>query len=620
MKRALLAGIAVALVLAVFLLFRGGSPIGAPASHDDSHAVAATPSSATSAPPESNRPKSVLPARPVVVRDSRAVSGGISGAVVNRNDGAGVEGAELGFEHDTQLHTVTSGPDGVFEFVPPKPGSYTLAVVTAEGFLPFAPAWGHSPIVFVTKVGERLSDVRVAITPAVHYTGFVRSPQGGAVVGAQVKLLGSQDSLVPLQDNFTSDGNGEFKFTARDGALLEATHRDWAPGRAEVDLSAQISHRLVITMKGRIGDRDRAIDGVIAGRVEDEAGQPIADVRVIASGPPDAETTTDADGRFTLRGLEAGLYDLVARAEGRAYATAPRVSTGRTDVVLKLTRGTRLVGVVSGDQGPMTAFVISVAQEKGPLEASTVATKSFFDSHGKYEIDGLSTGTYRVSALAAGYAPDVERGVSIDESRPELKQVDFQLHGGGSVTGVVTSAGGGPIAGAKVSAEGPINLGREAIADLGTTRTGEDGRFELGGLPPGRQSVLVAAGGHHARIISALNILPGQVTGPLDIEMRPLKPGEKPKLELVGIGAALRIDGETLRIMQVVPGGGAAQVGLQHGDQIVHVAGTSVVDLGFGGAIQQIRGPVGTSIQLGITKAKTEAVVVVDVPRMQIRH
>jgi hypothetical protein len=69
--------------------------------------------------------------------------------------------------------------------------------------------------------------------------------------------------------------------------------------------------------------------------------------------------------------------------------------------------------------------------------------------------------------------------------------------------------------------------------------SGEDGRFELRGAPVGRLSLSVIAPGHHGRILGGLEVKAGQDLGPLAVDLAPTKPGEAPRIELVGIGAVL---------------------------------------------------------------------------------
>ena len=109
----------------------------------------------------------------------------------------------------------------------------------------------------------------------------------------------------------------------------------------------------------------------------------------------------------------------------------------------------------------------------------------------------------------------------------------------------------------------------------------------------------------------------GGSLGPLTIELTPTAPGEAPHLELAGIGAVVEPRGDALSIGTLLPGGGAIEVGLQPGDAIVAVDGTPVTDIGFGPAIQRIRGPEGTFVTL--TVKRSEGDVTLPVPRRRVR-
>jgi C-terminal processing protease CtpA/Prc len=95
--------------------------------------------------------------------------------------------------------------------------------------------------------------------------------------------------------------------------------------------------------------------------------------------------------------------------------------------------------------------------------------------------------------------------------------------------------------------------------------------------------------------------------------------GEQPRIELAGIGAVLSADGDVMRIERTVEGGGAAEVGLTEGDAILEVNGAPVGDLGFGGCIERIRGPEGSTVRLRVLRGGRTAPEVIDVPRRRIR-
>jgi C-terminal processing protease CtpA/Prc len=149
--------------------------------------------------------------------------------------------------------------------------------------------------------------------------------------------------------------------------------------------------------------------------------------------------------------------------------------------------------------------------------------------------------------------------------------------------------------------------------------TDGEGRFVLPGVGSGLQSILVAAAGHHGRLISGIEAGPGLDVGPITEELTPMEADEQPRIELEGIGAVLSAKGDALVIGRVIEGGGAAEAGLVPGDAIVAVEGRSVVDLGFQGSIERIRGPEGSVVQLSVRKAGQDEPVTLAVPRRRIR-
>jgi S1-C subfamily serine protease len=151
---------------------------------------------------------------------------------------------------------------------------------------------------------------------------------------------------------------------------------------------------------------------------------------------------------------------------------------------------------------------------------------------------------------------------------------------------------------------------------LAEATTDAAGRFVVEALPR-RFSIVVAAADHHARIVGGLQGAPGGDAPPLEIALRPVAPGEEPRIELAGIGVTIAPRGEALVLTAVMPAGGAAEAGLAPGDAIVAVDGQAVTELGFTGAVSAIRGAEGTAVLLSIRRA--ERTFDVRVPRRLVR-
>ncbi len=606
------------LALVTLLLWPQRSPQQAPPAPSPAPQVALAPP--TAQPP--------APVGPAAGHDASPGTAAFTGRVLAFDTDGAVAGAELIFARAGATATARTGQDGAFRFEPPALGPWQLGAVSAPGYLPFAPEWGHSPIALQARAGERVAGLTIHLRRALPCRGLVLAPDGTPVEGAEVRLLGSAASaLLPLADRFTSDARGEFEFQAPDGAVLEARHPGRAPGRAVLNFAARVSRRLTLRLgEERPGEAPRQ---AIGGLVVDPSGTGVEGALVAARrqrrrGPGSAEELASAqalsgsDGRFRLGDLEPGSYLVSARRTGHAPAQAARVPAGADDVLLKLRAGAGLRGRVRdrATGAPVTPFTVTIRHPGAP---SAVETVSVVDAAGEYRLDDLEPGRAMVSASAPFHAPSDEVDVTVPDP-PAVATADFELRPGGRIAGqVLDRRTRGPLPGALVQVEGRAGEGGSVIALRGEAATGPDGRFELGGLPSRPLSIMTQADGHHARVLSGLTPPEGGVLGPVVVELTPVEPGEEPQVELAGIGVQLTGHGDALRILRVMPGGGGAEAGLQVGDEILAVDGRPVSDLGLEGSVQAIRGPEGSTVTLRVRHGPGGAQADVVVPRRLVR-
>jgi hypothetical protein len=611
------AALLIALLLAAALLGRG-RPGAAPVAGGE--AVPA-PAGAPAGGVPTRLPITVPPPAPSA---PDALPASFEGRVVSRADGRGVAGAELTFSRAGAAASVRAGPEGAFRFEPPADGRWLLAAVTAPGFLPFAPEWGHSPVQLDARAGQHVRGLVVHLVPAKELVGQVLDGERRPVPDAEVRLLGvaGEAALVSIPDRFTSDARGEFRFVAPIGATLEARKAGFAPGRADLDLLASLAGRLAVFLgppQAQAGE-----PAAIAGRVVAKGAGPVPGALVVVEREPVfsdgvavAQAATGDDGAFELGGLDPGAYRLVARAEGYAPARLRRVAAGTRDVRVELEAGSRLRGCVrdAATGAPVAPFTVLVLARVTPLFRPVQRSRSFVDGSGCYALDDLAPGPAAVVVSAPGYAPSGEAAVELDPAREAV--ADAALEAGGRLPGVVLDAASrAPLEGARISVEGALGDAASTFPVLAEATTDASGRFVLLGLP--RQfSLSAAATGHHARVIGGLQAPGGGEAPAIEILLRPVAPGETPRTELVGIGAVLTPRADALAVTRVAPGGGAAEVGLEAGDLIVRVDGEAVIELGFVGAVNAIRGAEGTSVQLSIRRG--ERTFDVRAPRRLVR-
>ncbi len=207
--------------------------------------------------------------------------------------------------------TETTDDFGNFSFKHVEPGTYTVeATFTGKGF-------GASEQ-FSLAQGNSRDDVRVVLEEGKVFAGVVVDGTGTPVQGVNIALSesvgGPMESMMmgmpmgmglPAQGVATSDAEGKFEVMGlRPGKyLLSAKHADFAPFTAkDIDVSDNQSSPYKVTLgKG----------GIARGQFMVE-GKPKSGVMIQMMGEGGAHmATTDAEGRFEVKGLPAGTYMVI---------------------------------------------------------------------------------------------------------------------------------------------------------------------------------------------------------------------------------------------------------------------------------------------------------------------
>ncbi len=557
-----------------------------------------------------------------VVDEVEDANGRFEGTVINWGSGQPVASAEVVFRSGEVVSSVHTNGEGHFVFVPPERGSFGLATISADGFLPYAPAWGAGAIALVARSRVRIRGLIFYLTPAVRYRGRVVDSDAKPVAGATVGLISSgegQVALLPIATDHVSDADGRFEFLAPDYAVLRAHHEPAGSGEAVLDDAVQISHEMVIVVKPEAAKRPATVAGVVV----DASGEAVAAARVRAYEEGDwsgiHDVVADELGRFTIETLEKTKLKLGARADGFSVGVAVVSTAGpgsRTETTITLGRSAAIAGRVVSETGtPVPAFSILVNRRDGVAER-LVTTGSFFDADGTFEITDLGASSYVLRAAAYGFA--ASEPVDATASTSDLGSIVLTLPRGGTLTGrVIDEETQKPLEGARVSVEA-MGGGDSAQPIASSVVTDDKGEFELSGIPPGRASVVAGAFEHHSRIIGGLVLESGGRLGPIEIALTATKEGERPGLELAGIGAQLSGNEDGLEVQALIEGGGGIEAGIVVGDLIVSVDGQKVADIGLRGAISLIRGPVDTPVRLGVRR-KTGDEVEITALRRKIR-
>ncbi len=371
----------------------------------------------------------------------------------------------LGFPTLTQ----TTGPDGAWAFdfatdafrrsfsVFATMDGYALASGGAERGVPCELRLLPDPVAatgqVVSEGGEPIEDALVSIP-------LLQPPRGSDLPSQS--LSGVTPS--PLSD--TTDAEGRFAIDGLPrgwGVQFSASGEGWASWRDQmvVTESRPVEFPALIVLQP--GAR-------ISGTVTRD-GAPVPDILVAAVGS-NSFTHAEEDGRYTLRGLVAGEYTVLAVSpEDAVSEPVEGVEVGAGDhregVDLELIEG----GIIEG------TLTIAATGEPVPghIFFGGIGTWGITDENGHYRIHVLP-GETRIRWQGEPRFPNLE-GVPHDHlvevaDGETVSGVDFVLAERAGYEGTVVDAAGEPVEGARVSLVASTRAVRE-------TATGADGRFRL---------------------------------------------------------------------------------------------------------------------------------------------
>jgi hypothetical protein len=347
---------------------------------------------------------------------------------------------------------------------------------------------------------------------------------GAALAGAELEWASRDDygfSSVSMIQTGTEPSGPQFHraVTGEDGFYELFVDR---PGSYSVRASVAtggLPSRTVTIPETDVFTLDLEYGGAsIAGRVVDaDTGAPISGANTGARPkesrrqPGSAWMTTGADGTFTFE-VEPGSYTLSANAEGYGAKELPLSvgPEGRRDVVVALSKGAQIRGVVRDFQGRTAGSVrvAAVVDDPDPVPPSGVTSGTTSLPDGTFVIATLPPGRYNVLAYdplrGFAFAPGIAAGA---------ENAGLTLHPGGTIEVLVRDESGTAVSAAIVAViaiEGRKVRGIQSITD-------GEGRLELEALSG--NLLLKSVKGDELEGLAGVVVRPG-ARAPVEIVLR----------------------------------------------------------------------------------------------------
>jgi RNA polymerase sigma-70 factor (ECF subfamily) len=260
----------------------------------------------------------------------------------------------------------------------------------------------------------------------------------------------------------------------------------------------------------------KAPTGFVAGRVRAKDGTPMASVPVEAYWSRDAvgRALTAADGSFRIDGLPtSGTGSVTARFQGMTTCKREGVASGDADVIIELAsiKPPFTVEVTRSDGTPSHAFSITgyVRRKDDGGREALARVENVRQPDGRFSLVGAPWIDAEFSEIEVVDGDEIAR-VPVTLVDGETVEVKVPLAPGITIHGRVLVPGGGPASRTLVSVFGEGEGAREPPRHR-TARTGQDGRFGVGPVLPGRyRVVLVDESGNFPRRVVDVDVRVGE--------------------------------------------------------------------------------------------------------------
>ncbi|WP_428306126.1 carboxypeptidase regulatory-like domain-containing protein [Lacipirellula sp.] len=380
--------------------------------------------------------------------------------------------------------------------------------------------------------GVGQTPVTIALDPGFELSGVVADEQQQPLAGVGISVFPG-DHRGPQIEYLKTDDAGKYRFANLPLSGLKLYLDKTGYSDLRLDMSPLVTAGE--TQEGNFTLLKRPDGGSITGQVVDNAGKPLAGVKITNSGNSSRdlrETTTDAEGRYRLDDVFEGSQGHVAIFKLPGYAPgivefSPGSHDKPTVVDVKLSLGHRLVGRVVDEQGaPISGVYVEQGGRFGMAgrdDGSLVVTAD----DGRFVFDTLPAGA-RFNLRKQGFSPINDEALPLDRD----EEIVIKFASQGVVRGRAVDA----VTGESIkkfivhvtfspdrTPEDPNGTLMGPAVGGGETFVSDQGEFEVGNFTRGMPlQVTVDATGYQRQVVRRVVAAAADVAEPVEFSLKPI--------------------------------------------------------------------------------------------------
>jgi len=400
--------------------------------------------------------------------------------------------------------TTISGDDGSYAFEDLVPGTHYSLSAWLDGY-------GRATVGRLEVTGADGIQQNLVLDVAYLIEGIVTTLDGTPLADVSVKAHGMRRTGEAASTSTTkTDENGVFTFAdIRKGIYnLVATTPGYRTGTARRISTGDLGVEVQLEAEPSITGRVLGADGAPLTRFTVQLRRRIANSTDTMLLPRKRFKVNDSpDGVYLISCPKAGEYAVEAVHPDFAptISAVVTVSDGQQvkGVDIAMASGGVIRGRIVGADGPIAGarvgshdsdHVVGDPFMQGIKLGNATTLQVVTGDDGAFELVALTPADYQIHVVASGHSALTQRDIVVQEGN-ESDLGDVTLSTGGKMNGVVRSASGEPVSGAKVV----LVLDAKAAGDtFGATfdaRTGPDGAYSFEAVPHGPYKVYAMGGG-----------------------------------------------------------------------------------------------------------------------------